>query len=79
VKGKIVFCITEDSLNPSATVTAVGQLVLENGGKGFIFTGYNRDSIVRWEPVTSKMIPFILIDLEVAYHILQYCMYVRKH
>lgn len=73
VKGKIVFCITEDSLNPSATVTAVGQLVLDNGGKGFIFTGYNRDNIVRWEPVTSKMIPFILIDLEVAYHILQYC------
>ncbi|KAJ1269895.1 hypothetical protein BS78_06G013300 [Paspalum vaginatum] len=72
VMGNVIFCITPSNLSPSNNIAAIVNLLLSKGGKGFIFSQKNTDLLNRWE-VTSKLIPVIAVDLEVAYQILQYC------
>ncbi|WVZ83592.1 hypothetical protein U9M48_030723 [Paspalum notatum var. saurae] len=71
VKGKVIFCITPSNLSPSNNIAAIVNLLLNKGGKGFIFPQENTDLLYQWE-VTSKLIPVIAVDLVVAYQILQY-------
>jgi len=76
VKGKIIFCITPSKMSPPPKLSAISSLLLENGGKGFIFSQYNKDTLDQWQ-YTSTKIPFIAVDLEIANQLVQYLTYVE--
>ena len=79
IHGKVVFCYTPGpgSVSPPPKYADIAATVRRNGGKGFIFSQNNLDSLDLYA-IKGPALPCVPLDFKTSYQIAVYCKYVEK-